>query len=267
MVLRGKLGLKKRRDIQNAYDDVPENPLHSDLYLVSFPKSGVTWLTFIFANLIAKMNNDATIINFFNVDDYVPDIHVSRHLDSRKSNFFPYFRIIKSHSPYNPAYRKNIYLIRNPVNVLISYYKFLSYIGKPYQGSFEKFVEDPRYGVEAWREHVNSWVRSPPSRMVTFVRFEDLRSDTVSALKGLTWKLGVEIPQSVIEAAIDASSLESMKNLELLQISGLDGIRFSKTANFVGDGKISTDEATISEQATKKILEATTKERALFGYQ
>ena len=40
------------------YNSTPFTIKHDDLYLVEYPKSGVTWLSFIFANIIQKNTDD-----------------------------------------------------------------------------------------------------------------------------------------------------------------------------------------------------------------
>src|ERR1700680_1912974 len=90
----------------------PVNPLISDLYLVEFPKFGVTWLSFILANINLLVAGESRLATYFNINDLIPDIQYSRDLPL-PDHRFPGFRIIKSHSPYNPSYKKVILLVRN----------------------------------------------------------------------------------------------------------------------------------------------------------
>ena len=57
---------------------MPDNPLHDDLFIVSFPKSGTTWLNFLMANVHLKMSGSIQHVTFYNIDDFIPDIEQVR---------------------------------------------------------------------------------------------------------------------------------------------------------------------------------------------
>src|SRR5271154_483438 len=77
--------------------------LPDDVFLVSYPKSGNTWIRFLLANLIFP-EQPAT---FANIHRLVPD-----PTDSAKRDFdrLPRPRIIKSHDCYDPRYPRVIYV-------------------------------------------------------------------------------------------------------------------------------------------------------------
>jgi hypothetical protein len=49
---------------------------HNDVFLVEFPKSGITWLSFLIANSLLK-NHDENV-TFYNYHKYIADIHQLR---------------------------------------------------------------------------------------------------------------------------------------------------------------------------------------------
>ena len=88
-----------------------------DTFLVSFPRSGNTWTRFLVCNLI----NPDDPVNFAQLESRIPEIY---DVTDRNLRAFPRPRIIKSHECFDPRYKKIIYIVRDPRDVLISYYEF-----------------------------------------------------------------------------------------------------------------------------------------------
>jgi hypothetical protein len=99
--------------VDPAAATMPYNPAINDLYLVSYPKSGSTWLAFMLGNVNLLMSGVDRSATFFGMHNVIPDIHISRHIPP-PSTSFPGFRMIKCHAAYNPNYHKVILLVRNP---------------------------------------------------------------------------------------------------------------------------------------------------------
>jgi len=55
-----------------------KNPQHNDVYVVEFPKSGVTWLSTILANMALISSGREEVASFTGLQIFVPDIHVTR---------------------------------------------------------------------------------------------------------------------------------------------------------------------------------------------
>src|SRR2546423_7743737 len=89
-----------------------------DVFLVSYPRSGNTWLRFLVANAL-RPEEQAT---FATVGDVVPDIYDVTNRDLLR---LPDPRILKSHEPVDERYRRVAYLVRNPADVALSYYHYL----------------------------------------------------------------------------------------------------------------------------------------------
>jgi hypothetical protein len=84
------------RPIYKRY--VPRNPKHDDIFIVEFPKSGITWLSNIIGNIELLLNNKKENITYYNVVKYIPDIHQVRNAPI---NRFSDRTFIKSHLKYN----------------------------------------------------------------------------------------------------------------------------------------------------------------------
>lgn len=202
-------GLRRRLRDQPHLLTTPSTPRIDDTFLVEFPKSGITWLTFLIASVNLQKSGIDRQPTFFAINDLVPDIHTSRHLP--KPLPFPGHRFIKSHAPHNPLYSKVIYLVRDPRDVMASYHAFATKLGW-YQGSLSDMIRDQYFGIEAWVNHAQSWLtQTRPSVSFNVIRYEDLRSDTAGVLKHIYALLGFTIEPEVIHTAVESSSFSKMK--------------------------------------------------------
>ena len=141
---------------------VSVTPSHHDIYLVSFPKSGSTWLNFIIANINMLMSGQNRRVTFQNIHQYIPDIHDCRFVNKPFLEW-PGLNIIKSHSLYNRLYPHVIYIVRKLADVLVSYYKFQIGLGN-YSGSLSDFIRSEN-GIKNWNKHVIGWFLQSPASL------------------------------------------------------------------------------------------------------
>jgi len=210
VIKRSFLGLKQYINFLKYRGTLPKNPKHDDIYIVEFPKSGITWLSNLVANIELQVVNKKETVTFYNSHKWVIDIHQARGLDISRvlSRTF-----IKSHSSYNPYYYFSIYLIRNPFDVMVSYYNFMVDIG--YGDGFDVFVKDPKLGIGAWKRNVNSWMHGRvEGNRIHLIRYEDLIEDPMGSMKSLYSNLGAEISENIINEAINLSVKGLMKESE-----------------------------------------------------
>jgi len=187
-----------------------------DTFLVSYPKSGNTWVRFLLANLIYPNET----VGFANINRLLPAPGVS---SKRFLRNLPRPRILKSHEPFDARFRKVIYLVRDPRDVAISEYHFdlkKRYIDQDV--SLEEFVkrfiagETSSYG--SWWEHAASWIAArrgnPAFRLV---RYEDLLADSVGEAGKIAEFLGIQAEQELVKTAVERSSADRMRMLEKSQ--------------------------------------------------
>jgi len=189
---------------------LPNNPMHGDIYIVEFPKSGITWLQHILGNIELKLQGKSDFITFYNHHKYLPDVHqlnsspIERTLDRT---------FIKSHAEYNPYYYSVVYLIRNPFDVMVSYYNFMSHQG--YEEDFETFVQNPFYGIHAWKNHINSWFyKKVKAQRIHFLKYENLISNTKEEIKSLYINIGIDLSDDTLDYSIAQSELKLMQESE-----------------------------------------------------
>ena len=184
-----------------------------DTFLVSYPKSGNTWVRFLLANLIHPNET----VSFANINHLLPapGVITKRFL---KSVARP--RILKSHEPFDARFRKVIYLVRDPRDVAVSEYHFdlkKRYIAADM--TLEQFIkpflagETSSYG--SWWEHVASWVGpryGNPAFLLT--RYEDLLADPIVETAKIAEFLGIAADEARLKAAVERSSADKMRKLE-----------------------------------------------------
>ena len=189
------------------------NASPDDTFLVSYPKSGNTWARFLIANLLHP-DRQVTLIS---ADRLIPGV------DGQPQEYFdrlPRPRVIKSHYPFDPKYKRVIYVIRDPRDVVLSQYHYQRKRRLlPDDYPLEKFV--PRFlagdvcPYGSWADNVCSWLATradDPGFLC--IRYEDLKQDTEHYVRQVARFLGVDPDPGFIRQAIERSSVARMRELE-----------------------------------------------------
>jgi hypothetical protein len=204
--------------------------------LSAFPKSGVTYLSFLL--FYSLFSDDCDIHDLER--KYILDIHAypdAKFGDPRAP------RLIKSHFPYNPAIpairltNKAIYLIRHPIDVMMSAWDFVPLVtggvretqSPAFRAYVRRWVRSggdafPEYGT--WIGHVRSWLGQSniPVHLVTYENLVDSPERELTSILGF---LGIQVPAERQRMAIDRSSMKSMATLESQEVENrINGIFF-----------------------------------------
>jgi len=182
------------------------NPQKS-VVLASYPKSGNTWLRFIFSYLFSE--ND-TEVSFKTIENLAPGIMKPWKFWFHKSQLNP--SVFKSHSHFCKSNRffKNIYIIRDPRDVYISYYYFLG--GAKDLEHFPWFISNYEFPYGRWSEHVRSWLQHKNDSHIAIVQYENLLKDTIQELDKVFMKLSLPSTAKEREYAINNSTFKTLKN-------------------------------------------------------
>jgi len=183
----------------------------TDAFIASYPRSGSTWLRFL---LYEILTGDSA--QFDGVNRVLADVG---RQDEAPAVLPSGGRLIKTHEAYRPEYKKAIYLVRDPRDVVVSEYAYETALGR-FSGDFEDFLSSFMEGrvnpFGSWYRHVSSWVDSPPARNRTllFIRFEDMRRNTEGTLAEVTEFLGVPVKADAIRSAIANNNVQRMRAKE-----------------------------------------------------
>lgn len=227
----------------------PEKVYNDDLFIVSFPKSGNTWMRFLIGTLYFNKQ-----VDWLNMENVVPDIYThSNHLLSIASP-----RILKSHENYDSRYQKVIYVVRDVRDVVISLYYFeLKYTNKPTL-SFDEFF---KYFIKAcpwWSDHVMGWLNNKDKIKNGFllVKYEDLLKDINKEVLRIVQFLNIKRTDGEIYQAIDWASFSNMKRLENHQQSLSPQLRNTNLQiPFVREGKVDAWKSFLNQEQKNEILQ------------
>jgi hypothetical protein len=185
-----------------------------DVVIVSYPKSGSTWLRFILAHLIdPRMPSEVNDIDFLRTHMIVPEISEESQQKGVDFNILPSPRFMRSHSLYTPRFPKVVYLVRDGRDVLISYYHHFRKFNN-YDGTLLEFITSDLRDIE-WSDHVRSWMfRDPPVKNLLLVRYEDMLSNPVREVKRVTNFGNLSVSETQLQDAVLNSSFQAMQEKE-----------------------------------------------------
>ncbi|MDB4090698.1 sulfotransferase domain-containing protein [Crocinitomicaceae bacterium] len=233
--------------------------LKEDVFIAGYPKSGSTWFRFILYELIT--NSEAS----FEKSNYlIPS--VGRHFIKKiKTN---HGRFIQTHHPYNNKYKKAIYIVRDPRDVIISEFHYNKKMGFiPMEYEFDLFFKNfhtsqvNRYGN--YSDNVSSWIDAAKNKKVNilFVRYEDMKADTLKEFIRINDFLNLNLSREILIEKIENNDINRMREKE---ISSKDKTLAKKGSKipFVRKGEkndwftmFGTEKLTIIELKYKNILD------------
>jgi hypothetical protein len=191
-------------------------------WLASYPKSGNTWLRFLLYSVMHGPPSQS-----LDIANKIPDIHRPLPTDVLGDD-----RIIaKTHFAYSDAHPKAseteraVLIVRHPRDVLFSALNYRRINGLTsaqmsdahYARHFIGHRGDPEFkaqGFGTWEEHIDSWSNQTHFPVHT-VRYEELKSDTATHLRAVLDFLAIDAPDAAIDAAVKASSFDSMRAMEI----------------------------------------------------
>ena len=215
-------------------------PIYSDdVFFASYPKSGNTWLRFIFSYLKTGCKRE---LDFKEVDSIIPEYGL--HRDYIKALSRP--RLLKTHLAYHSRMKKAVYMVRNPKDVYVSYFHYLKK-KLPAGTTISEFVQNPGFRAYEWHEHIESWQRNPQA---IIVKYEDLLSATSITVNRILAHLPhLAIDPGLVDKAIELSSFERMKKVEQEKGRGpLWAKNKEKSTTFVRKGKRNTWKDELTEK-------------------
>ena len=238
-----------------------------DTFLVSYPRSGNTWLRFVLGSYLSDQK-----VDWLNLEHVFPDMYRCTEKFLKK---LPDPRYIKSHHPYDRRFNKVIYVVRDPRDVVISYYywhvKF--YYFDDTQENFDKFFDDFITGrirdFSTWSYNIESWVHNCSDNKEKFilVRYEDLKSNTREVIVEILKFLGEPITEDRLNRALGWTSMSNMKSLEEAQFHKSDLLgKTNKSVGFVGGGNTNALRKKLSRTQLDRLSSNFKEMMIKFGY-
>jgi hypothetical protein len=288
---------------QESRDGKPaEAPRSGIVWLASYPKSGNTWTRAFLHNLVhatsgemrAQRINELNqfsstsaakslfdeILGFSVTDKHLDQIAATRaRVQQHIADLVEGLIFVKTHQALaadrghitiNFAVTAGaIYIIRNPLDVAISYAHHLSRsideaIEVMNLRNMETAVNDKQvyelYG--SWSQHVLSWTRKPHPAIYV-MRYEDMLAEPRKAFGGLARHLLFKPSEDQLTDAIDRSSFERLREQE-----EKEGFRErpEKAERFFREGRTGQWKEVLTQNQVQRIVDAHHEQMQRFGY-
>ena len=227
----------------------------AQILIVSFPKSGRTWLRVLLGKLIAdqfglpeqKMLNSLDYsaraglnpFHFTHDGSGTADQLTARQLQPRKRRF---------------RHKKVILMFRHPLDIVVSHFFEAKYREWVFEGDIGEFLRDEKFGLPKIVRFYRIWndQRHVP-RDFLLVRYEDLHADPHHTLRRVVDFMGFPgVSEAQIERAVEFARFENMKNMEKQSVFG-DKILAPRKAQDnrtykVREGKVGNYQAYLDER-------------------
>ena len=232
-----------------------------DTFIVSYPRSGNTWVRFLIGNLV----NPSEPVGFADIEKRVPDIYRNNNSELQT---IPRPRLLKSHEYVNARYSRVIYIVRDPRDVAVSYYHYhLKQRWVEDGHGLDRFVQDFVAGdllYGAWNRHVSGWLQSRQENgAFLLIHYETMLVYPEIEVRKIAHFLGINTTQQDIDRALDLSSAINMRRLEqdqsniwrTTQLSRKDipFVRVAKAGQWRSE--LSRDSAQLIESAWRQLME------------
>lgn len=232
-----------------------------DICLVAYPKSGNNFLLFLVAMLLYRKKID-----------WATKGAMIQNVSKEPIENLPSPHLVWSHNRYDPSYPKVIYLVRDPRDIVISYYHhFQKYYreSRDFDEFFQAFMEG-KIEPGMWDTNIESWLDNQEKVKNGFllVKYEDLLQNTSKEAKRIINFLNLDRSEQEINEAVNWASFDNMKALEQKQHTHLNGYSplVNQTMPFVREGKANKWKSVLSQAQQQQMNQAFHKTLTRLGY-
>ncbi|XP_068426398.1 amine sulfotransferase-like isoform X2 [Clinocottus analis] len=195
----------------------------SDVFVVTYPKSGTIWMQQILLLLEAK--GDLTAISKlskYSNAELIPWIELMGNRQTFITAPSPRMRV--SHLPFqfmpsalSQKKGKVIYVARNPKDVVVSYFyfhKLANMLETPtdFDDFFERFLRGDVFGG-SWFQHIKTWYSHKDDMNMLFITYEELIQDLQAAVQRIASFLGKELSAEQLAQVVTHSTFSNMKKI------------------------------------------------------
>ena len=236
----------------------------SDVFLVTYPKSGTTWLGFLIANVLKTDPQEQLDLRSF--VKYIPDINRLYFGNGSLRDFgrLPDPRFFSVHAPYDPSFPKVVYLLRDPRDIAVSYWHHRRLANPDFDLSMNEFIVRDDHWRWRWDEHVTEWLLDYKHPALSVVTYEQMHQETSGVLKRVLDFSGVRYTSADIDRAVEASRFDKMSKVETK--FGWEGF-VPERGRFVRRGQVGVWKDELDEESLRVLEEKYSKVMCKVGYE
>lgn len=208
---------------QNLRSTLSYEPRDGDVFIVSYPKCGTTWMQHIVYNIFRDGTPPGSLLEMMTMAPFMELV------GAEGARAMPRPGAIKTHLPFNKQpyspKAKYIYITRNPYDCCVSFYyhtkNFPLYMFE--EGTFDQFFDmfvEGKVDYGDYFDHILSWYEHRNDDNVFFVTYEQLKKDTPAVVLKIADFLGKEQygdklrqQPEVLQKVLGAITIESMKKI------------------------------------------------------
>lgn len=188
----------------------------SDFFFVSFPKSGRTWLKFMLSKYLFHVygipDDSSKIYKSSRISPNIPTISFTHD----GSSYQP-FNLSESNLLSNKSFyltnKKAVLLVRDPRDVVVSYFHHATARKASFNGDISKFLRSEYWGIHKIIRFLNDWAQYTGNENLLLIRYEDLRNNEVASFKKIISFLDLKMDDATLENVVSESTFEKMKKL------------------------------------------------------
>ncbi|NXR11117.1 ST3A1 sulfotransferase, partial [Semnornis frantzii] len=190
----------------------------SDIFLVTYPKSGTVWTQNILSLIIHEGHRNGT--EKIEIMERIPWLEYKT--STKDYTKLPSPRVFATHLPYYlvPRDLRNkrasiIYVTRNPKDVMVSYYHFSKYMNTleeipDFKLFMERFLAGKVLG-SSWIDHVSGWCSHAEDFNILFLTYEEMKKDLRSAVLKICEFIGKKLSEEEVDSVVRQASFENMR--------------------------------------------------------
>jgi len=199
----------------NSYVVSRFKKVEPDVYIVSYPKCGKTWIRVTLLKYLElsggvedseidgfqiRLPGDKTLKFEHDVGTWVPS---PKSIDRLKINEAKY------------RGKKVCFVARDPRDVMVSSFYHLKFREKIYTKELTEFIRDKFVGIKKVVAFMNLWVgyRDTPDKFY-FTTYEELRGNPEKGFYRLLDFIGIDVDPEVLKSTLKETSFEKMKKME-----------------------------------------------------